>query len=227
MGRQRDRGNERLGEYVQRRSSGVLELRFPLPQDVRHAFLDGEGRPRKQVIKSLGTSDVKLGNAKADILRTSIRDQIHRAREMRSSDALGDYLQSLHDYEIADFRQRQEVDEGARRRVHYRVPGPTGGKAPSAAFFAASRHGYAGALLSDDPAEVLAAAGWAANEFYHRRGEEPDAASPEYRVVLEECAVALTDAIIMQDALEAGRSEGCWCLQRASILYRRGGRSEP
>lgn len=207
MGRARERGNEKLGEYVQRRTGGTLELRFPLPEDVRHAFLDGGDRPRKQLIRSLGTSDVKLANALADSLRTSIRDQIHRVREMRSSDALGDYLQSLHDSEIADFRRRQQGDEAARRRAYFRVRGASAEMAPGAAFFANSRHSHAGALLSDNPAEVLAAAGWAANDFYRRRGEEPDVASPEYRIVLEQCAVVLTDAIIGQDALEDGRSE--------------------
>jgi hypothetical protein len=85
LGRKRSSGNERLGEYVQRRSGGNLEQRLPVPDDVRHAFPDRLGQPRKYVITSLGTQDVKLANGKADVLRARLRDSVRRSRSTRSS----------------------------------------------------------------------------------------------------------------------------------------------
>jgi hypothetical protein len=105
LGRKRELGNERLGEYVQRRSGGTLELRFPLPADVRAAFLNKGGQERGHIIRSLGTSDVRIANAKADILRASIRADIARIRQTRGSRTLEDFLVSLYDDELAQFRR--------------------------------------------------------------------------------------------------------------------------
>src|SRR4051794_29817768 len=103
MGRKRAAGNDRLGQHVQRRSSGILELRFPLPPDVRHAFRGKQDRPQTAIIRSLGTTDVNLANAKAEAIKTHLRDEVRRAREARESDSLGDYLRWLYDYDLTAF----------------------------------------------------------------------------------------------------------------------------
>ena len=103
MGRKHAAGNEDFGRYVSRRSSGILEVRFPIPEEVRHAFPDAKGRPRTAIIKSLGTTDIKLANAKAEAIKTQLRADIRRASEARGSNDLSDYLQWLFDYDLSSF----------------------------------------------------------------------------------------------------------------------------
>ncbi|MFA4891831.1 hypothetical protein [Brevundimonas sp.] len=112
MGRKRAAGNEDFGKYVQRRSSGILEVRFPLPEEVRYAFPDAKGRPRAAIIKSLGTTDIKLANAKAEAIKTQLRVDIRRASEARGSNDLSDYLQWLFDYDLSSFAA-EEADRDA------------------------------------------------------------------------------------------------------------------
>lgn len=204
MGRKRDAGNERLGEYVQRRSSGLLELRFPIPADVQHAFRDKKDRPRTVVIKSLGTSDIKIANAQAEAIKTHLRDEVRRAREARSSDSLGDYLRWLYQYELKDFRR--DLDYSAKERVREGFVAPKRA-AQSRNIAAATRLAHGAALTSESLEERRAAAGWAADEYFRTKGQEPDPTSPEYAVVLEECASVLVDGLLAKAEIAVGRPE--------------------
>lgn len=204
VGRSRAPANRRLGEFVQRRAGGALELRFPIPVDVREAFPDIQGRPRSTFIRSLGTSDVSLANAKADVLRAQLRENILRVRTVRESGSVEDYLKWLYDFEVADFKSTVERDADRRRRELFQTdatgPGTRGwGKA--------DRTCYGGALTAEDPAQRLAAAGWAANHYFESRGETPDPSTPEYRLIVDECARVLVDAILAKNAIDAGLPE--------------------
>lgn len=195
MSRKRDEKNSKLGQHVQRRSGGTLELRFPLPTDVQPAFLDAGGRPRSQIIRSLGTSDVRLANAKADALRAAIRADISKIRQARGSASLDDFLQDLFDQELAMFRA-QAADDA--RMVLVR-PG---------ANLLEERLGIRSrstrALLSPVAEERLATAGWAAERFLRSQGREPDG-SPEFQDIVDRCANVLVEALTAQNELAAGR----------------------
>lgn len=206
MGRNRSAGNERLSLHVQRRSGGNLQLRFPIPSDVQHAFLDKAGKPRKYVITSLGTTDVRLANAKADALRTSFLGTIHEVRSSRASPELGDYLRSLFDAEMDVFRNELRADEKARRKAVFTSPSIFPRPMSSIQSNPGFPHARGGALLSDDPQERLVAASWAADAYFQSRlGLQPDRGSPEYRDVLEKCAEALVDAIVIRGDMQAGK----------------------
>jgi integrase len=207
MGRKRAAGNERLSEYVQRRQGGQLELRFPLPVEVRGAFLDAKGKPRSQIIRSLGTSDVRLGNAKADLVRAQLRQEVMTVLEARRDGSLGSYLTWLYDFELEDFRLRLEEDDTEKRRAFFRQSrkvthdfrGPTNARL--------LRSSQGAALTSDDPVERHAVAGWAADWFYERQGVVPDPSSPAYRDVVDRCAEVLADTVIAKEELHNGRPE--------------------
>jgi len=175
----------------------MLELRFPIPQDVQLAFRDAHGKPRKAVIRSLGTSDVNLANAKADLLRTQIREDIQRAREAKEPHSLGDFLRWLYDYDLASFKLSRAYR--AKRDLASFVDPHYGER------MQADRLVLGAALTSTDPQERRAVAGWAADEFFHRRGEQPNPQSPEYAEVVEECARVLVDGVLAMNEMEAGR----------------------
>ncbi|MDO8911801.1 MAG: hypothetical protein Q8N10_17145 [Phenylobacterium sp.] len=201
MGRKRSAGNERLGQYVQRRGSGLFELRFPIPADVQHAFRDKDNRPRTAIIRSLATADINLANAKADALKTKLRDDIRRVREVGSSDTLGDFLRWLHDYDLASFKHEQQYDGDRRRRERFSSPP---GRTTLQSWESVNRNAQGAALTSEDAEERRAAAGWAADEFFERQGRRPDRSSPEYSEVLEECARVLVDGVLAKEALAKG-----------------------
>jgi integrase len=196
LGRKRELGNERLGEYVQRRSGGTLELRFPIPADVRAAFLDKGGQERGQIIRSLGTSDVRIANAKADMLRASIRADIARIRHTRGSRSLEDFLVSLFDDELAQCRRQSALD--ARSSLF-------GRGADLKALRDSTRFASARALTSGDPAERVATAGWAAERFLRSQGRTPDTA-PDFQEIVDQCATVLVDVLAAHEDIAAGRT---------------------
>lgn len=196
MGRKRDEANSRLGDYVQRRTGGGLELRFPIPPDVRPAFLDASGRPRSQIIRSLGTKDIRLANAKADALRASIRADIMKVRQARGSGNLDDFLRNLFDEELASF-QRQSASDAKTVLIR---PGSSLLEERQG-----SRSINTRALLSANPEERLATAGWAAERYLRLQGREPDG-SPEFQETVDRCANVLAEALIAQNELAAGRA---------------------
>src|SRR5690606_29056733 len=100
VGRKRLGANVRLAQYVQARPGGNLELRFPVPADVRQAFTNSNGRPPTHIIRSLGTTDVRLANAKADALKAELRMQFMKVRQQKQSVTLEDYLRRLYDKEL-------------------------------------------------------------------------------------------------------------------------------
>jgi len=207
VGRKRAAGNERLGEHVQRRSNGNLELRFPIPPDVQGAFLDNGGLPKRVLTKSLGTTDTRLANAKAEALKTDIRKQILAVREAARSDGLGDFLQTLHEAQIAQTyedlakQKRLKLRAASKRSSagsedHVRDPEWT----------SAIRQAYGAALVSDDPEERRAVAGWAADQYFKSRGQLPPKDSPEYRAVIDRSAEALADTVVAQNAIADGKA---------------------
>jgi integrase len=205
MGRHRAAGNERLGEYVQKRTGGMLELRFPIPTDVSAAFAHSDGRAREYVIKSLGTMDFRAGNARADVLRSVLRSQIADVRSAKGSPKLGDFLRTLYDQEMALFRQGVDADESARKAAMFGAPKASAGRNGEMTAF--NRRWQGEALLSTSTDEKRATAGWAADAYFRDwTGQEP-LDSPEYREVLDQCATTLVDALIAQSDLEAGRPE--------------------
>jgi len=196
LGRKREPGNERLGQYVQRRSSGTLELRFPLPEDVRSAFPDANGRGRSQIVRSLSTSDVRIANAKADLLRASIRADVAKVRQTRASTGLDDFLVGLYEAELAEFRRQSGID--ARSSL-------TGPGSSIEELRASARRASARALVSADPAERVAVAGWAAERFLRSQGRSPQNA-PDFQEIVDQCANLLADAVTAQEELSAGRT---------------------
>jgi integrase len=172
-----------------------LELRFPLPPDVQGAFLDGTGKPRRCIIKSLGTADVQLANAKADLLRASIRAEISQVRQARASLSLGDFLRELYDKELEAFHAQTARD------ARMRLVSADGDLAPSRVL---GRSAYAKALTSPDPNERAAVAGWAAERYLRSQGKNPKDATdlPE---IIDQCAQALVDALTAQGELAEGR----------------------
>lgn len=199
MGRKRANGNERLGQHVQLRSNGMLELRYPIPRDVAPRFPQVNGRVRTHLICSLGTRDIRLANAKADALRTKIRADIAEARATKQSPDLPGYLDSLFDDELRRWHSQSIV--AARDRL--KPGGATRGEGVRDRTVQA-RNDWARALVSDDRSERLAVAGWAAEAYYRKLGREPDD-SPAFVEVLERCATTLADAQIHLADVEAGR----------------------
>ena len=207
MGRKRAVGNERLGEHVQRRSGGALELRFPIPEDVRAAFLDGHGRPRSQITRSLGTSDVRLANREADRLRVEVRADIERVRAARGSYDLNAHLQGIYDAEMSDFGVRRASDQSRRRDVFFSTVARSERASKDVEAGTVRRKWHGAALTSGDPEERRAVAGWAADKFFSERGEPIDRASPTYAAVADECARVLADSVMAQQDIEEGRVE--------------------
>lgn len=195
MGRNREQGNEKLGQYVQRRSGGALELRYPLPTDVRHAFLDTRGNPRTQITKSLGTSDVKIANAKADLMRASILAEISGIRTGRSSSTLGHFLHDLYNEELA--RTGKLASHDARNVLVMGSSDPLDARE-------SDRTVQVLGLESGNPAERVALAGWAAERYFRNRGEDPRQA-PDFQAVVDECALVLADALVAQNEITGGR----------------------
>ena len=195
MGRKRAEGNERLGEYIQRRSGGMLELRFPLPVDVREAFLNDRGKPRTHIIKSLGTTDVKVANAKADQLRARIRSEIDQVRGTRKSLTLSSYLHRLYEEEIAQFHIEAAADARS---------GVLGLSEQNEGLRTSTRRSHAKALVSGNPIERVAVAGWAADRYLSTLGRSPENA-PDYQEIVDQCANTIFDALAAQNELSAGR----------------------
>src|SRR5690606_29310923 len=111
---------ERLGEYVQRRSGGALELRFPIPADVAEAFLSQSGQVRRHVTRSLGTSDVRTANEKADRLRVALRTEIAAIRARRASPDLAGFLRALQVEEVALAEAALRADAKSRLQATFR-----------------------------------------------------------------------------------------------------------
>jgi integrase len=158
------------------------------------------------VIKSLGTTDIRLANAKAEALKTDLRRQIKGVRDAAGSAGLNAFLQSLYETEVA--RAQANVTLQERLRL----------KAASRRATAADRAGlknpewelgrltsYGAALSSDDPDERRAVAGWAADGYFSAQGANPPKDSPEYRAVLDQCADALVETSIAQTAILQGK----------------------
>lgn len=199
MGRKRLAANGKLAQYVHVRAGGILELRFPVPADLREAFRNSNGKPPSHIIRSLGTTDVRLANAKADALKSDLRKEFMKVRQQRQSGTLQDYLQRLYDEELAEFHRATEL----KRRAD--LIGDRGwmsvGTSP------ASRAPYAKALSAPDIDERRAAAGWAADRFFADRGEVVAPNSAEYQAVLDACAAVLVDTLVAAEDLDAGRPE--------------------
>lgn len=201
MGRKRSVGNERLGEYVHVRSGGMLELRYPIPGDVAYAFPRASG-PRRLLIHSLGTRDPKLGNAKADQLRVSIRNEISKLRAASGSVALSEFLVQIYEAELQDFRT--QIANAARDRQLARLDGSSL-EALKINRARANRVDYGKALLSDDFEEQIATAGWAADYFFEKNKWPIDRASPRYKQIVRQCASMLADANIAKNDIDAGQ----------------------
>ncbi len=199
MGRHREPGNERLGEYVQRRSSGRLELRFPLEVDVAPAFTVSSSGGRPYIIRSLGTSDVRLGNAKADVLRAKLRGDIAAVRTAQAAPDLDSYLASLFDNELRQW-ERQSADL-ARDALKTNTPKRAEASRERAA---SDRNAWANVLLSDIPAKRRAVASWAAERYYSDAGMTPDD-SPAFFAVVDRCASTLVEAQIAINDIASGR----------------------
>lgn len=225
MGRKRSSENDRLGQYLQRKSGGTIELRYPIPADVQHAFLDDRGRPRRMIIRSLGTPDIRLANAKGDVLRAIIRKDIEGAKSARTSPNLNDYVKSLFDAEMERFTQELKADEPKKRNAMFARRADL--EPPANASFSDAmawvdrtidlrprsveqaedrRMAWGRALMSSDVETKYDAAGWAADHFFERvTGRQPDRQSPEYIAVLDRCATVLVDALVVQNDLDRGR----------------------
>lgn len=169
---------------------------------MQHAFRDAQGRPRTTFIRSLGTTDVNLANAKAEAIKTQLRDDVRRARETGGSESLGDFLRWLYDYDLAAFRREQDYRAKTNIRDRFVRPQQV---AESEAWAGSVRMHYGAALTSDDPEERRAAVSWAVEEFFERQGRPADPASPEYQVVADGCAAVLVDGVLAKEALASGR----------------------
>jgi integrase len=231
VGRKRQTENSRLGEHLQRRSGGIIELRFPIPPDVRHAFPNARGAPRALFIQSMGTTDVRLANDRADPIRADIKQRIARARSATSGDALAEYLRWLYRYETSKLGSAtpKVTAEAARRRAMFGldedegaevVPHPSGGLAARLRagmprqiredMEAGLERWHGATLFTTDPEKQVAVAGWAADFFFEQTiGTPPAADTPAYREVLDECLAVLQDAqtrkVDVREGLEPGK----------------------
>ncbi|MDI1280553.1 hypothetical protein [Brevundimonas sp.] len=177
----------------------MLELRFPLPVDVAPAFTGAASGGKPYVIRSLGTSDVRLGNAKADVLRVKLRGDIAAVRAAQAAPDLDGYLASLFDNELRQW----ESQSGTLARDALKTNTPQRAEA-SRERSAAARNTWAGALLSDDPAERRAVASWAAERYFSDLGMTPGD-SPAFLAVVDRCASTLVEAQIAINDIACGR----------------------
>ena len=204
MGRKRAPGNARLGQHIQRRSDGKLELRYPIPEDVRLAFADAKGQPRRQVIRQLQTTDIALANERADRHRVEIREQIDRARTRPRGNDLTDHLRRVFNLVKEDLASDQAHDERKRREsVSYGLPYE--GKSTDAVV--TTRQLYSRALRSANVEEKIAAAGWAADLYFQTSDKQVDRSTDEYKKILEQCCDVLIEANLAYIDAYSGRPE--------------------
>lgn len=198
LGRKREPGNEKLGQYVQRRTGGILELRFPLDADVAPAFGKEGSGAKAYLIRSLGTSDIRLANARADALRTKFRSDIAAVRAAQAEPDLEGYLASLFNDELRHWESETAVQKRDALKM-----GLSNRAEASRERSSQARNAWAGALLSEDPAERRAVASWAAEKYYSSMGMRPDD-SPAFVAVVDRCASTLVEAQIAINDIASG-----------------------
>ncbi len=142
---------------------------------------------------------MRLGNAKADVLRAKLRGDIAAVRAAQAAPDLDSYLASLFDSELRQW----ESQSAALARDALKTNTPQRAEA-SRERSAAARNAWAGALLSDDPAERRAVASWAAERYYSDRGLTPED-SPAFLAVVDRCASTLVEAQIVINDIAGGR----------------------
>jgi integrase len=204
MGRKRAPENARLGQYVQRRADGKLELRYPIPEDVRFAFTDGNGQPRKQLIRQLKTSDVTLANERADLHRVQIRAEIAKANATKGAGDVSDHLRLVFNI-IKEDLANEQADNERKRRESAKFGLPYEGRSPE--LVVATRQIYSRALLSADVDEKIATAGWAADLYFHNKEQLPNHSSSEYKDILDQCCAVIIEGNLAYIDVHSGRPE--------------------
>ncbi|ABI65797.1 phage integrase family protein [Maricaulis maris MCS10] len=140
--------------YVYARSdSGIFELRYPIPKDLRAFYPKPNGKgARAQIIRSLGTKDAAEANRLASTLIVEAETQFSALRDQESASDFQKFLRDLFEQEIAD-------DLAVRS-------GPADKK--SASYGAAFLDPMLRALESDDIAEQEAAVSWVIDAYFEQ-----------------------------------------------------------
>jgi integrase len=172
-----------------------------VPIELASAFAVTMVAGKPYIVRSLGTADIRLANAKADALRAHFRTEFATVRATRSSPDLDSYLETLYDDELRKWNGQTADDARERLRT-----GTVHRLDQERARAAEARHDWSRALLSKDSLERRAVSSWAADAYYRSLGQEPDE-SAAYIEVVERCAATLVDAQITINDLVAGKGQ--------------------
>lgn len=184
-----NRKSRKLNPGVYARPDGRYQAHILIPEDVRFAY----GRPK--LVLSLKTDDPDEANKRHAEMVANYNagfDLIRRGTASKAFEAFALKLHASQSDVISDRTDRSLVDGGAN---HYLSPT------------------WRARLDSNDPDELEATIGWAADWFYAEQlGLEPDKlpdklrSSLPYRQVLRECAEVLKDSWRAGREAEEGRA---------------------
>lgn len=186
--------------YIYRRSNGIFEIRYPIPDDVRSYFPKGDGRTFKShVIVSLSTRDQAEANRSAVSKFEHIEQKFSVLREGAHVSGFASFCRSV-------FEEVMEV--GSRRNLEHSVYKPvltigdrtyrnTKSSNKSESFRASELHALLEALERKDPEQLEAVAGWVVDEFLKKAGGFAalvPSDTPLRSALLSEAASVLRDA---------------------------------
>lgn len=184
MGVRRKAFNRKLNPGVYERSDGRYQARIAIPEDVQFAFRDDQGRPLQRRVLSLGTHDPDRANREHAKLLAKHETLFDSVRRGAASEEFASFLRHLYERELeqhdhwADLVATKQAEENPYLRTENAI-----------------------ALQSDDPPELIAVAGWAADSYLAETGNIKQAAispalraTPSYISLVHRCAQVLRDA---------------------------------
>lgn len=183
------RSTRKLNPGVYARPDGKLQAHIAIPVDVQFAY----GRSKR--VLSLGTADPAEANRRHAQMVAEHNAAFDLIRRGSASKAFEDFARRLH-------ASQTEAIEGARE-----------GSFVTGRDNLLLYQGWRERLDSQDPEELAATVGWAADWFYaEQMGVDPDdlprdlRESRAYRQIMRECAEVLKDSWFAGRAIEAGQT---------------------
>lgn len=193
MAARRVQGNGKLNAGVYSRPGGRHQAHISIPADVRFAF------GRDKVVLSLGTRDPDEANREHAKLRSQYEAAFDAVRRGSNSPEFARFARKLYADQLEhDVRYQDWLDAKHLKMSNPTLEGP-----------------YIRALEAEDPDQLAAVAGWAADWFYATQTSDGDPdklpaelrQSPAYRSVLADCAAILRDAARTGSQRVNGRTE--------------------
>lgn len=191
MASRKSRATRALNPGVYARPDGKLQAHIPIPSDVRFAY----GQDKKVI--SLKTDDPDVANHRHAIEVANHAAAFDLLRRGTASGAFEAFAVRLHDYQTDEIRRVADAQMSSSSETINPYTMPAMGRR----------------LDTDDPDELAATTGWAADWYFAERLKmraedlsDQLRASLAYRQVLRECAEVLRDSWRAGREVEAGRT---------------------